>query len=137
MEPSLTLTIDRAPANFRPGERLHGSVSWQHVEKIRSAAVRLFWTTSGKGTTDTAIVSAQDLDNPQSDDTRRFSFVLPAGPPGVSGSLITLSWGVELVIEPGEIATHCKFEFGPAGREIRLPQVAANPANKKTWFKPV
>ena len=137
MEPVLTLTIDRAPANFRPGERLDGVASWQHVENIRSAVVRLFWTTSGKGTTDTAIVMAEDLTNPQTDDTRRFSFVLPAGPPGFSGSLITLSWGVELVVDPGEWAIHREFEFGPAGRELRLPQVAPNPANKMTWFKPV
>jgi hypothetical protein len=136
MEPVLTLTIDRSPSNFRPGERLDGSVSWQHAEQIRSAVVRLFWTTSGKGTTDTAIVSAQDLDNPQSDDSRKFSFVLPAGPPGFSGSLISLSWGVELVVEPGELATHREFGFGPDGQEIRLPHVAAYPANKKTWFKP-
>jgi hypothetical protein len=137
MEPTLALTIDRSPASFRPGERLDGSASWQHAENIRSAVVRLFWTTSGKGTTDTAIVMAEDLAAPQSNDTRRFSFVLPAGPPGFSGSLITLSWGVELVIEPGEVAIHREFEFGPDGREIRLPKVAANPASKKTWFKPV
>ncbi|MCX6878419.1 MAG: hypothetical protein NTW21_32090 [Verrucomicrobia bacterium] len=136
MDPTLSLTIDRTPAKFRPGERLDGRVSWQHAENIRSAAVRLFWTTSGKGTTDTAVVAAQDLEHPQADDTRTFSFVLPAGPPGFSGSLITLSWGVELVIEPGEQAVHREFEFGPQGNELRLPQIARNQPSKKTWFKP-
>jgi hypothetical protein len=123
MEPTLTLTIDRTPAMFGPGERLAGTASWQRVENIRSAVVRLFWTTSGKGTTDTAVVTAQDLANPQTDDTHKFSFVLPAGPPGFSGSLITLSWGVELAIEPGELAIHREFGFGPEGKELRLPQV--------------
>lgn len=137
MDPVLTLTIDRTPASFRPGERLDGAVSWQRVDNIRSAAVRLFWTTSGKGTTDTAIVAAEDLAAPQPDDRRTFSFVLPAGPPGFSGSLITLSWGVELVIEPGERAIHREFMFGPEGQELRLPKVDPSPANKKTWFKPV
>lgn len=137
MEPTLTLTIDRAPARFRPGERLDGSASWQRVENIRSAAIRLFWTTSGKGTTDTAIVAAQDLTNPQAEDTRRFSFLLPAGPPGFSGSLITLSWGVELVIEPGELASHREFAFGPETTELRLPKVEPSQPNKKPWFRPV
>ena len=137
MEPTLTLTIDRTPASFRPGERLEGSASWQDAEKIRSAVVRLFWTTSGKGTTDTAIVMAQDLADPQGNDTRRFSFVLPAGPPGFSGSLITLSWGVELVIEPGEKSLHREFMFGPEGQELHLPKVQPSPASKKSWFKPV
>ncbi len=116
---------------FRPGERLDGKASWQHADKISNAVVRLFWTTSGKGSTDTAIVSAQELANPQSDDARTFSFVLPAGPPGFSGSLITLSWGVELVIGPGERAIHREFVFGPEGQEIRLPRIEPNPGNKK------
>lgn len=136
MEPTLTLTIDRTPAMFRPGERLDGVASWQQVNNIRAAALRLFWTTSGKGTTDTAIVAAQDLANPQANDNRAFSFVLPAGPPGFSGSLITLSWGVELVIEPGELASHREFGFGPEGQELRLPKVAPNPARKRNWLKP-
>ena len=133
MKPTLSLTIDRQPAAFRPGERLAGVASWQNVANIRSAAVRLFWTTSGKGTTDTAIVLAEDLAHPQTDDTRKFSFLLPAGPPGFSGTLITLSWGVELVIEPGEMAVHREFTFGPDGKELRLPRIVPNPANKKFW----
>ena len=136
MEPKLALTIERQPASFRPGERLDGVASWQHMDSIRSAVVRLFWSTSGKGSTDTEIVLAEDLTNPLTDDTRTFSFVLPTGPPGFSGSLITLSWGVELVIEPGEQAIHREFEFGPDGRELHLPRIKPDPANKKTWFKP-
>ena len=133
MEPTLTLTLDRSPACFRPGEQLAGSASWQHAAEIRSAVVRLFWTTSGKGTTDTEIVLEQELDHPQPDDTRRFSLVLPAGPHAFSGSLITLNWGVELVIEPGELAVHCGVVVGPQGEEIRLPQVTPDPAHKTPW----
>jgi hypothetical protein len=136
MDPILTLTIDRVPAMFSPGERLTGVAAWQHANTVRSAVVRLFWTTSGKGTTDTAIVAALDLPDPQTDDTRTFSFILPAGPPGFSGSLITLSWGVELVIEPGELATHREFVCGPQGKEIRLPRVTPDPSGKTNWWRP-
>ena len=43
---------------------------------------------------------------------------------------------MELVIEPGEQAIHREFEFGPDGRELHLPRIKPDPANKKTWFKP-
>ena len=136
MEPTLNLTIDRAPACFRPGERLEGVASWHNVAAIRSAVLRVFWTTSGRGASDTAVVLAEDLANPRGDDTRRFTFVLPAGPPGFRGALITLCWGVELVIEPGELASHCEFVLGPDAREIRLPEIAQPVANKIFGWRP-
>ena len=136
MEPTFDLIIDRAPACFRPGESLEGVASWQGVANIRSAVLRLFWTTSGRGTSDTAVVLVEDLTHPRSDDTRRFAFILPAGPPGFCGTLITLRWGVELVIEPGEKAIHREFVFGPEATVICLPELAQPLANKLSWLRP-
>jgi hypothetical protein len=137
MDPSLQISIDRSPAAFQPGETLHGRASWRAQDTIQSASVRLFWTTSGKGTSDTRIVDKQALDNPQPDDSRTFSFQLPGGPPGFSGALISLVWGVELVLEPKERATHQEFLLGPEAREIRLPKIEPNPAQKRPWWRPV
>jgi hypothetical protein len=135
MPATLDISLDRSPAAYRPGERLDGRARWDNADGIRTATVRLFWTTSGKGTTDTSVVAEQALATPNPRDERTFSFTLPASPPGFSGSLITLTWGVELVLDPGESAVHREFILGPDAIEIRLPKVVADPAAKKAWWK--
>ncbi len=123
MEPQLTITLDRSPAEYRPGELVSGKASWRGIEKTTSVAIRLFWTTTGQGTADTEIVGEKLVTQPGSDGSEGFSFALPQAPVSFSGQLITLTWGVELVVTPADVATRTQLTVGREGKAVRLPVV--------------
>jgi hypothetical protein len=134
--PVLQISLDRSPAVYRPGESVAGRATWREAAKARSVAVRLYWTTSGRGSTDTEVVAESLVENPAEQGETRFSLLLPPAPPSFSGKLITLSWGVELLFEPGEHAVQVEIVVSPTEKEIRLPEMPARPGAKKKWWQP-
>jgi hypothetical protein len=87
---------------YRPGEEIKGVVSWESPKDVRSAELRLFWFTSGKGTRDAETTQTVGFELPQPSDRRSFSFTAPDFPPSFSGRLVSVGWGLELVIKPGQ-----------------------------------
>ena len=136
MNPIIQLQIERQPAQFQPGEILSGEVAWSGASGITSATINLFWTTSGKGSKDTAVVTSQRLEHVREKDERRFDFPLPDSPSSFSGSLITLTWGVEVLLNPGEAAAHAEFVLAPDGKELRLAKITPDKSMKKPWWRP-
>ena len=134
--PVLQLSLDRTPAVFRPGESVAGRATWREAAESRSVAVRLYWTTSGRGSTDTEVVAESVVENPSEQGETRFSLLLPSTPPSFSGKLITLSWGVELLVEPCEHAAQVEIVVSPTEKEIRLRGLPARPGAKKKWWQP-
>lgn len=134
--PVLQISLEREPAVYRPGETVGGRATWNGAGEPRSAVVRLYWTTSGRGTTDIEVVAEVAAPSPSDRGELRFSLPLPPAPPSFSGKLITLSWGVELLVEPGEHAQQMEIVVSPTEKEIRLPEVSAGPGAKKKWWQP-
>jgi len=106
--------------SFRPGDTVEGTVRWQLAEPPESIELRLFWSTEGKGDQDLVVVETIPFDNPGAQDRRTFRVRLPAGPYSFSGKLITLSWALEAVAQPGEEAGNLSLVVSPTGEEIRL-----------------
>lgn len=126
MEPQLTITLDRSPAEYRPGELVCGKASWRGLDKPGSVAIRLFWSTTGHGTTDTEIVAEKLAAQLESAGSEEFSFALPQAPVSFSGQLITLTWGVEMVVMPADVASRTQLTVGREGKAVRLPVVETN-----------
>lgn len=103
-----------------PGQPLTGSVSWRVAADPSSVQLRLFWYTSGKGATDVGVVETQSFDSPRREDRRAFTFALPREPYSFSGMLITLTWALELLIEPGGLVERMEFVLSPTGQEVVL-----------------
>jgi hypothetical protein len=121
------LTID-APDHVAPGDPFEGIVRWQLADAPAAVLLRLVWRTSGAGLTDEHVVDTLDVAAlPTADpaaaaaegpyrgvqtvdafapgplkptDARRFRFRAPPSPPSFRGSLIQLSWHLELVAGP-------------------------------------
>lgn len=128
----LEIILARHSAAYQPGESLDGRVVWRSTRTLAPPIVRLFWRTTGKGTVDTGIVASLALDDPRQDDEHPFSFTLPTHPCSFSGRLISLAWGVEVVLARGKIAASTGFVLAPGGREIRLPAVYAPVAKARS-----
>ena len=105
---------------FRPGETIEGTVSWRLDEAPRSVELRLFWYTEGKGDRDLEIVTTFPFEAPGAEDRRGFRLEAPAEPWSFSGKLISLTWALEAVAEPGAKAGRTEILISPTGSEVRL-----------------
>lgn len=106
--------------SFRPGDLVEGTVRWSLPEPPEEIELRLFWSTAGKGDQDLEVVETVPFANPGSQDRRIFRVRLPEGPYSFSGKLITLTWALEAVAQPGDRAAHVELVVSPTGEEIRL-----------------
>lgn len=122
---SLVIQIRDHKTAFSPRETVIGEVSWQLDAPPKSAELRLLWRTSGRGSSDVGIVESTAFENPQAAETRPFAFTLPEGPYSFSGALITLRWGLELNIDPGDQAACVDFVVAPEERAVTLLRVQA------------
>lgn len=104
----------------RPGEPLSGRVTWRVDDQPESAELRLFWYTSGKGTQDVGVVETMTFASPRMDDHRDFTLPLPREPYSFSGTLISLIWAIELIVEPGHHVERQEFTLSSTGEEIVL-----------------
>ena len=105
---------------YKPGEPLSGRVAWRIDDQPTSAELRLFWYTSGKGTQDVGIVDTTTFATPRMDDHRNFTLPLPREPHSFSGTLISLIWAIELIVEPGGHVERQEIVLSATGEEVVL-----------------
>jgi len=105
--------------DFLPGEEIAGEVSWQGDAAPRSAELRLFWHTQGKGTRDVEVIETISFASPARQDRRDFRFALPESPYSFSGKLISLVWALELVLSTDE-TERLEIVISPSRTEIAL-----------------
>ncbi len=106
--------------SFRPGDTVEGTVRWQLPEPPASVELRLFWSTVGKGDQDVEVVETVPFGSPAAMDRRTFRVRLPEGPYSFSGKLITLTWALEAVAQPGDRAAHVEITMSTTGEELQL-----------------
>ncbi len=116
----LKIAIKEDRKTFRPGETVVGAVGWKRDVAPKSAELRLFWFTRGKGTQDVGVVTTEHFDAPQAEEARPFRFTLPAAPYSFSGKLISVVWALELVLEPGDETARVELIVSPTEHEIIL-----------------
>jgi hypothetical protein len=105
---------------FKPGETIEGTVSWHLDEDAEAVEVRLFWYTQGKGSQDVEVVDTRPMARPERSGTMSFEFEVPRGPYSFSGKLITLSWAIELVVQPNSATERLDLKIGPQPVEIDI-----------------
>ena len=116
----LRIELAGGRTGYRSGEPLSGRVSWRAGDQPKSAELRLFWYTSGKGTQDVGLVDTMTFASPRMDDHRDFTFALPREPYSFSGTLISLIWAIELIVEPGGHVERQEIVLSSTGEEVVL-----------------
>src|SRR5690349_739652 len=110
-ELKIDLAGDRT--TFEPGEELNGTVSWRGEPAPRNLELRLFWFTRGKGIEDAGVVEHLTLEQPLAQETRSFHFRLPPAPYSCVGSLVSVTWALELIAYPEKSVVRKEIEIGP------------------------
>jgi hypothetical protein len=122
--PSVDIQLTDHRTDFAPRETVTGRVSWACDAPPESAELRVRWSTDGRGIQDEDIVETIPFPGPQAVESRPFTVVLPEAPYSFSGALITLSWSIDIVIQPGEQSDSVGITLAPGGRAISLPRVS-------------
>ncbi len=115
------IKLDFDVRNYRPGAKIRGQVVYQLDQPLDRLELSLFWATSGKGTVDTEVVRHARLAASGTSGSVPFSLTAPDEPISFSGNLITLSWSLEALAEPGALVDHQDIVIGPGAEELRLP----------------
>jgi hypothetical protein len=129
----MALGTEQGRLAYLPGEMLTGAAGWSLPAPPTSAEVRLFWHTAGKGTRDVRVVMAVPLDGPGAQDTRSFSLVLPTLPWSLDGRLVSLLWGIELVLEPGGRNVRRELIVSPDGAPAHIANSLPDDNRMATW----
>jgi hypothetical protein len=120
---TLRIATDNDQTWFEPGSTVAGTVSWATDEEADAVELRLFWYTSGKGTEEVELVDRLRMAKPGRHGERNFSFRLPQRPYSFSGRLITLHWGLELVLEPTNELESLEILLGPRPVEVDISRL--------------
>lgn len=116
----MTISLEIVRDQWRPGETLEGTVSWELPGAPKSVEVRLGWETRGKGTRDRKIVETVRFDAPARSDRKSFHIAVPGAPYSFSGKLVSLVWSLEATAEPGGESEPIRLTISPTGGELLL-----------------
>ncbi len=121
-EPGLALEFADEKRAYHPGERVRGTATWSLQTEAAALEVRLFWKTTGKGSSELEIVDSTRVARPALRGQAAFDLLLPPRPYSLNGRLISIVWAVELVVMPGDLAHTQAIDVGPDGGAIALPE---------------
>jgi hypothetical protein len=130
----LSINFGQDRVAFEPGEEVAGTAFWRLDQPPRALELRLFWFTRGKGTEDAGVAETVRFDQPMPEETRAFRFRLPEAPYSFSGTLISLIWALELVVEPSKEVVRREITIAPGGREVRLDRVLTSDTKKPLFL---
>jgi len=114
------IQIENDRRAFAPGETLRGRVGWQTNSRPERVELRLFYYTKGRGTRDVDVAETKTWDAPGPDGLEEFEFALPNEPYSFSGKLVSLVWGLELVLHPNDHTERLEITLSPSGGEVDL-----------------
>ncbi|HEV8377288.1 MAG TPA: hypothetical protein VGP99_00440 [Tepidisphaeraceae bacterium] len=117
---SIQIQIDEDRTSFRPGESINGNVSWSLPLAPTQISLELFWTTRGKGKVDSEVVQSVQIKRPVASGNERFELKIPNGPYSFSGKLVSVLWGLRLIIHPSQEQAQVNLTISPTGQEINL-----------------
>lgn len=117
---TVRLAVRDDATRFRPGDEVVAAAYWKLERPPKAVQVRLFWFTRGKGTQDVTVVETVAFDRPLMEEARPARFQLPEAPFSFSGKLISLTWALELVVDPSGESARVELIVSPTGEEILL-----------------
>ena len=117
---SIQIHIDEERTSFRPRETISGTISWSLPVAPAQVTLELFWTTRGKGQVDSEVVQSVQIKQPAAAGEQRFELKIPDAPYSFSGKLVSLLWGVRLIIHPWLEQAPSSWHIPAPAAEVRL-----------------
>lgn len=117
-----------SPGPFRPGDAVRVAAEWSCPEPPDRIEVRLIWRTSGKGTTDVVIATADAKPAPPAAGRWETSLRIPfESPMSYDGKMLSVEWFAEANTGQKNDAAERTIVVSPTGRPI-VPTVTPSSA---------
>lgn len=113
----LKINLDKQSGTFSPGEILSGSATWNLSTRPGKAEVHLLWFTEGKGTRDAEIIESVTGESISQSGELEFRWKLPLSPYTYHGTLLSILWQVELVIDGVSEITSVPISLTPVAAQ--------------------
>jgi hypothetical protein len=105
---------------FEPNETIDLMIAWSLEKTPQSLELRLVWNTVGRGTQNLEIAHTEVFHPDAESGQERLKLTLPAGPYSCQGIIVSVLWGIELVVLPSEQSTREEIIIGPGGKSVQL-----------------
>lgn len=105
---------------FEPNETIDLMLVWSLEETPRTLELRLVWSTLGRGTTNMEVAHIEVIHPDGPSGQERLKLALPAGPYSCHGLIVSVIWGLELVVLPGEQSCREEIFIAPSGKAVQL-----------------
>jgi hypothetical protein len=122
---TLELDLEQGRTLFEPGGRVAGVAAWSARGAPAGMELRLSWAARGPGGRDFKIAETIPFREPRPAERRPFILTLPMAPYSFRGSLISLTWVLELVALPGEEKVQVELTVAPGQQAIDLRRQSA------------
>jgi len=119
----VTLRLNEEKSLCVPGEGIAGVVGWDLPRPPKSAIVRLFWYTEGRGDQDVTIIEEIELPHADAAYAQPFQFRMPAAPYSFAGALISLKWAIELILDKGGDVQRIELILSPWTEMLTLTSI--------------
>jgi len=115
-------TFERTDLSYQPFDLLTGHIQWNDFKNEEEAFIRLFWITTGSGTSDIETVYEKTIKVGKNNDIP-FSIELPAFPYSYESPLITIEWHLEFIDSNDNVLANKIITISPTGLPIQAKKV--------------
>ena len=105
---------------YEPGEAIEVVAQWQLAKSADELELRLIWFTEGKGTEDVCVLATEAVEFPPLQGEHRWEIELPTQPYSFQGTLVSLIWSLELLVNDGDHSTRTDIVIAPQGQAVSL-----------------
>jgi hypothetical protein len=130
--PHFLMELEVEARDIVPGQWIVGRVRYRDLEKGQQLELRLTWSTDGKGTRDSMIVTQQFIPSQASSGLVEFQVQAPNWPVSFNGQMLSLEWMIQLVRLPEQVSENITICIGPDAKPIALPIEISPPASLKS-----
>lgn len=107
-------------STFEPNEVVDIMIAWSLDQTPKNLELRLVWSTLGRGTQNLEIAHTEVFYPDAPSGQERLKLTMPAGPYSCHGLLVSIIWGLELVVLPSEDSTREEIFIAPGGKAVQL-----------------
>ena len=111
---TLSVKLEDGRTEYAPGELIQGTAEWMLSEDGGDAEVHLLWHTEGKGSEDAEVIESVTARSSGRSGRCDFRWTLPKSPYSYSGTLLSIVWKIELVVDEIDEVGSVTFTMKPS-----------------------
>ncbi len=115
----LDIKFEGEKRNYKPRETIHATAEWNLDNVPKEIEAHLLWHTEGKGSQDSELIESVKIPSAALSGKHKLEMRLPDTPYSYHGTLISIIWALELVVDGDSEVARETFYLSPSGEAIK------------------